>query len=288
MARTTRKRSTLANRAIAASAALILGGGGLIAVNVYASAGEGRQSPNRTQAAGQSVSTIDCPDVGNELKQVPKQERRNVDRELATLDTQITTAYQRFAELRQRIEQNPQYGQQQILTPLKNERTVILQRIAALIERGKAPKPQGLESMASCTLRADDEGQNQGGGQGQNGGNQNDGNGQGQNGGQGQDGDQNDGNGQGQDGGGQDGGGNAGQAGNGPEQSDFVEIQSVQPNAGDPRNRRGASRGVFKTSCGVNENGKFNPDNVIVAPGVANGAHHMHDYVGNQANDAFA
>ena len=38
----------------------------------------------------------------------------------------------------------------------------------------------------------------------------------------------------------------------------------------------------------MNENGKFNPDNVIVAPGVTNGAHHMHDYVGNQANDAFA
>ncbi|MEV0966898.1 hypothetical protein AB0J25_30755, partial [Streptomyces sp. NPDC049910] len=223
MARTTRKRSTLANRAIAASAALIMGGGGLIAVNVYASAGEGRQSPSRTQAAGQSVSTIDCPDVGNELKQVPKQERRNVDRELATLDTQITTAYKRFAQLRQRIEQNPQYGQQQILTPLKNERTVILQRIAALIERGKAPKPQGLTSMAPCTLRADDGGRNQGGGNGGNGGGQGGGNDQGQ--GQGQNGGQNGG---GQDGGGQDdggqGGGSGGQAGNGPEESDFVDI----------------------------------------------------------------
>ncbi|MFG2758276.1 DUF1996 domain-containing protein [Streptomyces wuyuanensis] len=288
MARTTRKRSTLANRAIAASAALILGGGGLIAVNVYASAGEGNgQNPNGAQAAGQSVSTIDCPDVGNELGEVPQQERGNVDRELATLDTQITTAYQRFADLKQRIESDRQYGQQQILTPLKNERTVILQRIAALIERGNAPRPQNLESMAPCTLRADDNaGQNQGGGQnqgndqGQNGGQEGDGQDQGQeNGGQGQDG--------GQDGGDQ-GNGNGGQAGNGPEQSDFVDIQSVQPNVSKPRNRNGASRGTFSTSCGVNENGKFNPDNVIVAPGVANGAHHMHDYVGNQANDAFA
>ncbi|TLQ46420.1 DUF1996 domain-containing protein [Streptomyces marianii] len=286
MARTTRKRSTLANRAIAASAALILGGGGLVAVNVYASAGESRgQNPKGTQAAGRSLSTIDCPDVGNELDVVPQKARANVDRELATLDTQITKAYKRFADLRQRIERDPRYGQQQILTPLKNERTVILQRIAALIERGKAPKPKGLESMASCTLRADDnDGQNQGGGQNQ-------GNDQGQDGGQGQDGAQD----QGQDNGGQDqgqdngqGGGNGGQAGNGPEQSDFVDIESVQPNVDNPRNRRGASRGTFTTSCGVNENGKFNPDNVIVAPGVANGAHHMHDYVGNQANDAFA
>ncbi|MDI9887402.1 hypothetical protein QMZ92_24270, partial [Streptomyces sp. HNM0645] len=230
MARTTRKRSTLANRAIAASAALILGGGGLIAVNVYASAGEGRsQNPN---ASGRSLSTIDCPDVGNELDEVPKQARANVDRELATLDTQITTAYKRFADLRQRIERDPRYGQQQILTPLKNERTVILQRIAALIERGKAPKPQGLESMASCTLRADDnDGQNQGGGQGD-----------GQDQGQGQD---NGGQDQGQDNG--QGGGNGGQAGNGPEQSDFVDIQSVQPNVSNPRNGRGASRGTFTT-----------------------------------------
>lgn len=62
----------------------------------------------------------------------------------------------------------------------------------------------------------------------------------------------------------------------------------MEPAADRPRNRRGASRGTFTTDCGRNENGKFNPDNVIAAPGVSNGAHHMHDYVGNQATDAFA
>ncbi|MGH4027807.1 DUF1996 domain-containing protein [Actinomycetota bacterium Odt1-20B] len=76
--------------------------------------------------------------------------------------------------------------------------------------------------------------------------------------------------------------------GNGPDAGDFVPITSVRPNAALPRERRGASRGSFTTKCGRNENGKFNPDNVIVAPGVSNGAHHMHDYVGNQATDAFA
>ncbi|MEJ8656789.1 DUF1996 domain-containing protein [Streptomyces sp. MS1.AVA.4] len=294
MARTTRKRSTLANRAIAASAALILGGGGLIAVNVYASAGEGwtGQSPDQTQAAGQSVSTIDCPDVGNELPEVPQQERGSVDRELATLDTQITTAYQRFAENKERVESDPSYGQQQILAPLRNERLVIIQRIVSLIERG-APKPQNLENMAPCTLRADDAdgggdqgqdgGQDQGQDQGQDGGQD-----QGQDGGQDQGQDQGQGQDGGQDGGDQGGNDNGGQAGNGPEQNDFVDIQSVQPNVNGPRNRRGASKGTFSTDCGKNENGKFNPDNVIVAPGVSNGAHHMHDYVGNQANDAFA
>ncbi|MDQ1013709.1 hypothetical protein QFZ43_000258 [Streptomyces afghaniensis] len=38
----------------------------------------------------------------------------------------------------------------------------------------------------------------------------------------------------------------------------------------------------------MNENGLFNSDNIIAAPGVTNGAHHFHDYVGNQANNAFA
>jgi hypothetical protein len=62
----------------------------------------------------------------------------------------------------------------------------------------------------------------------------------------------------------------------------------VRPGVPRVQNRRNASRGTFTTACGRNENGKFNPDNVIVAPGVSNGAHHMHDYVGNQATDAFS
>ncbi|AWI32591.1 DUF1996 domain-containing protein [Streptomyces tirandamycinicus] len=253
----------------------MLGGGGLIAVNTYASAGEGwGRSQNRTLGAGAAASTIRCPEAANGLSEVPDAARREVDRELAAMDSQITEAYQRFAEQREQVAQDPGFAENAVLGPLEDKRTASLDRIATAIGRA-GERPKGLESMAACELKqdeADNGGQNEGG----------------QNGGQGQDGGQNDGNGQGQDGGGQDGGGNAGQAGNGPEQSDFVEIQSVQPNAGDPRNRRGASRGVFTTSCGVNENGKFNPDNVIVAPGVANGAHHMHDYVGNQANDAFA
>ncbi len=38
----------------------------------------------------------------------------------------------------------------------------------------------------------------------------------------------------------------------------------------------------------MNANKNHNTDNVIVAPGVANGAHHLHDYVGNQKVNAFA
>ncbi|XXZ48857.1 DUF1996 domain-containing protein [Streptomyces cavourensis] len=255
-----KKRSSLANRAIAASAALILGGGGLVAVNVYASAGEGRPSaapPTRAQNVGRQMSTIDCPDAGNELREVPEQARGEVDRELAAMDTQITDAYRQFADRKEQISQDPGLAENAVLGPLRSKRTASLDRIAIAIGR-VGERPAGIESLAGCSLRADD---NAPGNPGGTGGNGNDG-------GQGS--------------------GNGGQAGNGPQASDFVDIQSVQPNVDRPRQRRGASRGTFTTDCGRNETGKFNPDNVIVAPGVSNGAHHMHDYIGNQANDAFA
>ncbi|MFI7286450.1 DUF1996 domain-containing protein [Streptomyces anulatus] len=280
MRRTSRKkRSTLANRAIAASVALILGGGGLVAVNVYASAGEGPSGspPTRTQNAGRQSSTIDCPEAANGLPEVPDQARGEVDRELAAMDTQITDAYRQFADRKEQLARDPGLAENAVLGPLRGKRAASLDRIGIAIGR-VAQRPEGLESLAGCSLRADDgQGQDQGGGQDQD---------QGRNEGQGQ------GQGPGQDPGGQDPGQGEdpgqGQGGNGPEAADFVDIQSVQPNADRPRKRRGASRGSFTTDCGRNENGKFNPDNVIVAPGVSNGAHHMHDYIGNQANDAFA
>ncbi|MFE2086096.1 DUF1996 domain-containing protein [Streptomyces sp. NPDC059460] len=284
MGRTSRKRSTLANRAIVASAALILGGGGLVAVNVYASAGEGASGspPDRSWNAGTQMSTIDCPDVGNELPDVPDEARGEVDRELAAMDTQITDAYQQFADRKDEISRDPNLAENTVLGPLKDKRTASIGRISTAIERN-ADRPEGLDGLAPCGLRADDgnaSGTDGGSGQA---GDQADSQGADQGQGQGQD--------RGQDGsqvGGQGGDNGQGQQGNGPEASDFVDIQSVQPNVNKPRPRRGASRGSFTTDCGRNENGKFNPDNVIVAPGVSNGAHHMHDYVGNQANDAFA
>ncbi|WP_392972248.1 DUF1996 domain-containing protein [Streptomyces sp. LN245] len=70
--------------------------------------------------------------------------------------------------------------------------------------------------------------------------------------------------------------------------ADYADIKSVQPNVANPQPQADASRGEFVSSCGVNANGLFNSDNVIVAPGVTNGAHHFHDYIGNQSNTAFA
>ncbi|TXS42617.1 DUF1996 domain-containing protein [Streptomyces sp. OR43] len=272
MGRTSRKkRSTLANRAIIASAALILGGGGLAAVNVYASAGEGPSGfSHRNGPQVRQASTIDCPEVVNEIPEVPDPARAEVDRELAAMDTQITDAYREFADRRDRMARDPQLAQNAVLGPLKARRTASIDRIATAIGRS-TERPEGLGSLAPCSLRADDEADepteppsgdpaepapgdptdeppDQPSGEPT----------------------------------------DDGSGGNGPEDSDFVDIRSVQPGVDRPARLRGASRGTFTTECGRNQNGKFNPDNVIAAPGVANGAHHMHDYVGNQATDAFS
>ncbi|MDX2543543.1 DUF1996 domain-containing protein [Streptomyces sp. WI04-05B] len=267
MRRNMRKRSKTTRRAVAAAAGLALGAGGLIAVNVYASAHEGgdggssyrasQGQPNQVLAAG--ATTIGCPDVRMKLTGVPDRSREQVDRELALLDQQVAEAYQRLRNSARAIQQDRGFADNAIMGPLRNKRAATIDRIAIAIGRSGV-RPQGLEALAACSLRTS--GNQQGTGQGQ---------GQGQGNGAGQNGN----------------GGNGGNAGNGPVAADFVDITKVQPNVRSPRPSRGASKGTFTTRCGVNANKLYNSDNIIVAPGVTNGAHHTHDYVGNQDNDAF-
>ncbi|WP_419998584.1 DUF1996 domain-containing protein [Streptomyces boninensis] len=73
----------------------------------------------------------------------------------------------------------------------------------------------------------------------------------------------------------------------GPVPEDFADI-ATGARAERPRNQRGASTGSFTSRCGRNTEGHRNPDNFIVTPGVQNGAHHQHDYVGNLSTDAFS
>ncbi|MFE1252023.1 DUF1996 domain-containing protein [Streptomyces sp. NPDC058735] len=280
MGRNTRKRRTpLATRAIAASAALALGGGGLIWANFYASAHE-ENSANQTKSAGVQIATIQCPDVGQELTDVPQRARREVDKELANLDKQITEAYSRLASTRQAQAGDVNFVDNAILGPLKSKRTAVIDRIGIDIRRVGGKAPSNLDRFAECKgMGAEQANPNDGDG----GGDQNDG----------QD---NDGQDQGQDNGQDQGGGQAGDNGNGavgPVADDFVDINQVQPNSrglenGLAANGDSGSTGSFTTECGVNENNLFNSDNLIVAPGVDNGAHHTHDYVGNQDNDAFS
>lgn len=235
MRRNTRRRPTGPRRATFAAVALILGGGGLVATNIYASATEGGDGTS----AQSGEATIDCPDVGSELTEIPDAARTDVDNELAALDGQIAEAYQQLRAATAEQRQDTGFTDGSIMNPLEEKRGATIERIAVAIGNA-GERPEGLEALAGCELTVPEE-QPEGG-----------------------------------------------QAGNGPVAADFTDITTVQPNVQPPAAQDGASRGTFTTSCGVNENGIFNSDNVIVAPGVSNGAHHFHDYIGNQANDAFA
>ncbi|WP_328555911.1 DUF1996 domain-containing protein [Streptomyces sp. NBC_00358] len=282
-----KRRSPLAVRAVAASAALAIGGGGLVWANFYASAHESNSAHNTTKAATAQVATITCPDVGQKLTSVPNQARGQVDGELATLDQQITAAYQRLATTRDAQTRDASFVQNSILGPLKNNRSVIIDRIKLEISRVGGKVPGWLDGLSTCTGQPADQtnagGQNNGGGAAAS-----------------PSASATAGAGAGAGAGasasasasapaGGAAAGNGGQGGNGPLATDFVDITKVQPNvAAKARTGAAGSSGMFTTACGVNANKKFNTDNVIVAPGVTNGAHHLHDYVGNQSNDAFA
>jgi hypothetical protein len=71
----------------------------------------------------------------------------------------------------------------------------------------------------------------------------------------------------------------------GPLPADFINIRNVTGAAPAPARGPDASTGSFISVCGRNQNGHHNSDNFIVAPGTSNGAHHLHDYVGNLSTD---
>ncbi|MFE5394175.1 DUF1996 domain-containing protein [Streptomyces sp. NPDC056568] len=251
-----------------------------MAVNVFASATE---AGNPAVPLGSSgvAATVDCPDLSERLTAVEERARPDVDKELARLDEQIATAYLRLQEAA-RTADDGKVDEGALLDPLRQERAATIERIVAAVDQAGA-RPEGLETLASCTLRrteiatpAAGDGGSESPGSDDDAGDATD---AGDGGGAGEDG---------ATGGGQQQPGNGGQAGNGPVAADYVDIKSVQPGGAEAARQKNASRGSFATSCGVNAEGLFNSDNIIAAPGVSNGAHHFHDYVGNQGNDAFA
>ncbi|MGW0557689.1 DUF1996 domain-containing protein [Streptomyces sp. NPDC002926] len=245
---------------VAAVAAMAVGGGALLMTDNNASAA---REPARRQWAAAAPMTINCPDVAVRLSQVPQQARPTVDNELAQLDTQVADAYGQLASAGGKADQK--WVRTRVLDPLSSQRRLTLDRIAAEIDR-VSNRPEQLESLASCTVKQDavapasasasaaapDAAAVNPPAPGAS----------------------------------APAGGSPAQTG--PQRSDFVDIRKVRPNVATPRLQRNASRGTFQSRCGRNENKHFNPDNVIVAPGVSNGAHHMHDYVGNLETDAFA
>ncbi|MGW5850553.1 DUF1996 domain-containing protein [Streptomyces sp. NPDC055254] len=254
------KRNRSSTKLLAVVAALVLGGGGVAVVAGNASAGE---EDDRT---GRLTATIDCPDVGERLTEVPEQAKAEVDEGLAQLDDQVAEAYRRLAageaegDAKNTGNEGGKDGGGQgdaLLGELREQRTQTLAKMTEAIGRAAQP-PQEIQKLDSCELKeapaaaAADVASDAGSVSAQ--------------------------------GGAQRGVGGKG----GPARSDFVSITKVRPNVRTPKPAANASKGSFSSQCGRNENGHFNPDNVIVAPGVSNGAHHMHDYVGNESTDAFS
>ncbi|MEU5612509.1 DUF1996 domain-containing protein [Streptomyces sparsogenes] len=249
------KRSRVIVISVVGATALAVGGGALLMTDNNASAA--KETPAQ-QAAARAGMTVKCPDVATSLSSVPQRARPAVNDELAKMDSQVADAYRRLTAQGARADQ--EFVRTRVLDPLTAERRQTLDRIATEIEKA-ATRPSGLDSLASCTVKRDTSalaaapdaqtapGTPAAGGQAQGGG---------------------------------------GQAQTGPQRSDFVDIRKVRPNVKNPRVRATGSKGTFSSRCGRNENKHFNSDNVIVAPGVSNGAHHMHDYVGNLKTDAFA
>ncbi|WP_411104594.1 DUF1996 domain-containing protein [Streptomyces sp. cmx-4-9] len=199
----------------------------------------------------QVTATIDCPDVGDKLTAVPDQAKPEVDEKLAALDDQVADAYRRLAA--------GEAAGDPLLGELQDQRGKSIAAVSEAIGRSGGAKPEGLDALKTCEMKqADiaDEGAQAPDAQALAAA-------------------------------GQQGAAAASRKG-APARGDFVNITKVRPNVRTPAASGRASTGSFSSRCGRNENGHFNPDNVIVAPGVSNGAHHMHDYVGNKSTDAFS
>lgn len=226
---------------------------GVLAVSgasVLAAAAFAGQRPWRSQPAAAQIGTVACGDVGASLASVPEAAQADVDQDLADLDVQVADAYRTLSE------PGSGGGEQNVMGALAEKRSTTLRKLAANAGADSG-LPKDLSGLANCSIRRDlvvDASArdyappNQSGTADRNKGS----------------------------------GGGKSALGRG-----FVDIRSVSPNVVKP-SRTGPATGTFTSRCGRNENRHLNPDNVIVAPGVSNGAHHMHDYVGNLVTSAFS
>ncbi|MEU2585018.1 hypothetical protein ABZ612_19075 [Streptomyces avermitilis] len=112
-------------------------------------AGDGAGEAGDTGDDATGVGTISCPDVASQLPAIPATAQAEVDRNLALLDTQIAEANKRLVDTVGQGGAN--FVQNAILGPLEDKRIATVNRIATAIGR-TAEKPQGLDSLAACTL----------------------------------------------------------------------------------------------------------------------------------------
>ncbi|MEU9975475.1 hypothetical protein [Streptomyces sp. NPDC051014] len=114
-----------------------------------ASAAPSTAATAQQPTGGAGGGAISCPDVAPRLPAVPASAQAEVDRNLTLLRTQIQEANQRLADT---VGQGgPNFVQNAILGPLADKRKSTIDRIAIAIGRTSA-KPEGLDSLAACTL----------------------------------------------------------------------------------------------------------------------------------------
>ncbi|MFE3035804.1 hypothetical protein ACFXKY_29635 [Streptomyces canus] len=119
--------------------------------NAQGNGGAAANNGGAAQGAGAAtgVGTISCPDVASQLPAIPATAQAEVDRNLALLNTQIAEANKRLVDT---VGQGgPNFVQNAIVGPLTDKRKSTIDRIAISIGR-TAAKPQGLDSLAACTL----------------------------------------------------------------------------------------------------------------------------------------
>ena len=134
----------------------IIGGAAAVAltgaiVAGTALAGETSKSGSNTATARTLASpgSISCPDVASKLPAIPASAQAEVARNLTLLQTQINEANKRLVDT---VGQGgPNFVNNAILGPLADKRKSTIDRIAISIGR-TAAKPQGLDSLAACTL----------------------------------------------------------------------------------------------------------------------------------------
>ncbi|WP_086841167.1 hypothetical protein [Amycolatopsis kentuckyensis] len=125
--------------------ALAIAGGALAVATTFGDPGAANAASGGQAAVGQ----ISCPDVASKLPAIPAQAQAEVQRNLELLNTQISEANNR---LQTTVGQGgPNFVQNAILGPLADKRKSTIDRIAISIGR-RAEKPQGLDSLATCSV----------------------------------------------------------------------------------------------------------------------------------------
>ncbi|MEV4612485.1 DUF1996 domain-containing protein [Kitasatospora sp. NPDC049258] len=231
-------------------AVLLAGVLAISGASVLAAAAFAGQRPWWSQAAAAQMGTVACGDVGANLATVPEAAQPDVDRDLADLDVQVADAYRSLSQ------PGSGGGEKRVMDTLAQQRSATLRKLSASAGPD-AGLPTDLSGLANCSIRRDlvvDASAKDFAPDAQSGVADRSKSSKG------------------------------GKPGLG---RGFVDIRSVAPNVVKPA-RTGPASGTFTSQCGRNENRHLNPDNVIVAPGVSNGAHHMHDYVGNLITDGFS